>query len=213
VWEVELDGGDWAPYPFAASSVLTSAYLDQKSAVDLTLRGKTYTVVLRREFKQCVRGTKHGRSVRGKRGSKWLKPLPSRDAGGAKERVRKSGGAFAIKSVPPPQAGHKHSIVSLTVDRLIDPDPARDFHFRMAESQLFRMYAQAGAPMPGKVVKVDVIVNTSLQRKYESKKTAMKTRANEIFAFHGGKEDNYTKIASNNFDIAHLSKGSGNQGR
>ena len=69
-----------------------------------------------------------------------------------------------------------------------------------------------GQSLDTEVVKVDVIIDTSLQRKYENKKSAMKTRANEIFAFHGGKEDNYTKIASNNFDIAHLSKGSGDQG-
>jgi hypothetical protein len=82
----------------------------------------------------------------------------------------------------------------------------------MAESQIMRMYASVGQPLPGRIVTVEVIVNEGLQANYEAKKAAMNGHTNEIFAFHGGKEDAYKVIASNNFDIGRLAAGSGDNG-
>eukprot|EP00729_Bicosta_minor_P011520 gene11520-30653_t len=124
----------------------------------------------------------------------------------------RSGSIPSFKVLPKPKHGQKHSIVSIRAGRFQDPDMAKEYHFRMAESQLLRMYAKVGQRLPGKVVTVEVIVNMGLQTKYERKKASMKGHANEIFAFHGGTEDAYASIASNNFDIGRLAANTGNRG-
>lgn len=198
-WECQTDDG-WLLYDRSVSVEIDASYL----------RGETYSFAARRQrYEIRFNHPTVGDHQQINQFTGIARPVRCSETG------PKSTGcpSFQPCHIPPPEHGCKHSIVSIDLSRFRD-DPAKDYHFRMAESQLLRMY-EGRLPGNGKVTTVEVVVNPELEARFDRRKaalTAERGEANEIFAFHGATEAAYSSIASENFDISKLALGSGDRG-
>jgi len=113
-------------------------------------------------------------------------------------------------------AGEKEALTSDTMkiftlfpERKVESDAAQ-MHFRIAESQFYRLLA-SGSSGGVKVVKVEYVVNPPLVKKFEEKRLQLATsldweQTKPILCFHGTSEDNIPNIIKNNFDVNFVGK-------
>eukprot|EP00045_Choanoeca_perplexa_P019434 m.2836 g.2836 ORF g.2836 m.2836 type:complete len:1937 (-) comp4132_c0_seq1:121-5931(-) len=97
------------------------------------------------------------------------------------------------------------------VTRYISDTP-EEKAYRYAESQYYRM--TEGVSGFGKIKSITLIHNQNLQAAFDKRRASLSKsdRDNVILAFHGSSEQSIEKIARENFDIARLASGSGDNG-
>jgi len=102
-------------------------------------------------------------------------------------------------------------IFTLYPERKVESD-ASQMHFRIAESQFYRLLASGfGGNASVKVSKVEYIVNPPLVNKFEAKRLKLAEtldwdQTRPILCFHGTSEDNIPNIIKHNFDVSYVGK-------
>lgn len=102
--------------------------------------------------------------------------------------------------------GTKTKIFALYPSTRFENDAAT-IHFRMAESQFYRL--MDGESSTSKVTKVEYVINPKLMAKFQKRRLEMAQEVDweqtkPILCFHGTREENIPNIIENNFNLDHV---------
>ncbi|KAL6045080.1 Poly(ADP-ribose) polymerase catalytic domain containing protein [Balamuthia mandrillaris] len=110
--------------------------------------------------------------------------------------------------------GDAMKIFTLLPHRQFD-STAEQYHFRIAESQFFRLCESGGSGFT--VTKVEYVVNPPLVRAFEKKRLELAEHmeweeSKPLLCFHGTAESNISNIIKHNFDFSKIGASTGNMG-
>ncbi|XP_065051269.1 NFX1-type zinc finger-containing protein 1-like isoform X2 [Rhopilema esculentum] len=121
-----------------------------------------------------------------------------------------------MKQISLPTAASGQTLMKhrLNISRSVDTTDPLEIHYRIAESQFFRLLQRSG--LRRRISSIDFFTNPKLDDKFKAKQKALKSKndpSDYIFAFHGTKEENVEKIMKDNFRMDLIAKNTGNPGQ